>query len=247
MLTWLERLPVYADSLLKEDLVYELHVREMSIPNLPVYDLLSLYRQQEGFPVREQSVYTFYQADLSPLARKVEQVSELVFALAEGVASEKQIRRCRSNLIQARCRAQDAKDCGKFSEEQLEQLRAWLAVLSSLSVPGEISNPELLGSEQNTQACAVTQTLPIGPCAFAEPVGAQASLPFNSSNNFTKLPHPLAQLLNQVGKYNVLSLDNTLVFLLFRDTIAIQVRTLALDVRPVLALLFSKLVQPLAI
>ena len=96
----------------------------------------------------------------------------------------------------------------------------------------------------------------VGLTTSAEPVGAQApcatqagyqaSVPFNSSNNFAKLPHPVAQFLNQVGKYNISSLDNTLVFLSFLDTIAIQVRTLALDVLPILVLLFPKLVQPLA-
>ena len=99
--------------------------------------------------------------------------------------------------------------------------------------------------------------MPVGVSAFFEPVVAQPPsstltahmpvLPLRSSNNiFAKLLHPLAQLLNQVAKYNVSSLDSTLVFLLFLNTLAIQVRTLALEVRPMLALLFSKLVQPLA-
>ena len=103
----------------------------------------------------------------------------------------------------------------------------------------------------------VEEALPLGSSGFVEPVGAQAPcasltdhmsvLSLKSSNNiFAKLPHPLAHLLNQVAKYNVSFLDSTLVFLLFLDTLAIQVRTLALEVRPILALLFSKLVQPLA-
>ena len=78
-----ERLPVFADLLLKEDLVYELSVRGVAVPNLPVYDLLSLYRQHEGSSVLSESVYTFYKENLASLELKVEQVSELVFALAE--------------------------------------------------------------------------------------------------------------------------------------------------------------------
>ena len=78
-------------------------------------------------------------------------MGELVFALAEGVASEKQIRRCNSKLNQTRNRAQDAIDCGKFSGDLLKQVQDWLAVLESLSVPGENSNAQLLVSKENTR------------------------------------------------------------------------------------------------
>ena len=251
-----ERLPVYADLLLKEDLCYELQVRGVPFTNLPVYDLLSLYRQNEKLPVLAENVQVFLGDGLTSLERKVEQVSELIAALAEGVPSEKQVRRCRAKLNQACNRVQDAIHCGKFSGDQLKQSQDWFATLCSLSVPGEASSSELCHDQQNIpedEGKEIPSVVPVTAAAPVEvrysPVIQAVSQPlgtFNSNNSYAKLPHPLAQLLNQAGKYNVSSLENTLAFLLFLDTVASHVRILALDVRPILASLFSKLAQPLA-
>lgn len=262
------RLAVAADLLLKEDLVYELSVRNIPLPaaDFTVYSLLALYRENESAPIIPENVKAYYpDDDFSALELKVEQVRELSLALLDGTPTEKQVRRVLSKVDQVINRIKDASECGKFSESLVEQLQSWQSCLDTIRQAFHKDKPE--GNLTGTKSQFNTDSLldaPIVPnCQSNEIGGAVPGVVLNNTasamlippllssqqvmfGNFGKLPHPLTQLLSQVPKYNVSSLENTLAFLLFLDTVATQVKILNIDIRPVLAVIFSKLTQPLA-
>ena len=258
----MERLQVSADLLLKDDLIYELRVRGVSAAEKTVFALLTLYRELEDSPVLPERVAALYpDGDLTSLEEKVEQVRDLSLVLTEGSLTDKQLRRFQSKLNHCTNRVSDAIGCGEFAGGPLEQLQEWQSILSSVSSlivqsradAGSVADPVVLPNIQDvlTTPHLLDVRIPVmqSSGSNSSPIFAPPAPDVNqgmSFREFGKLPHPLTQLLAQVSKYSVSTLENTLLFLLFLDNVATQVNILKVDIRPVLAIIYSKLTQPLA-
>lgn len=242
------RLLVTHDLLQLEDLHYEIRVRGENPGHASFFSLLNRLKSIQSKPVLAEEVQGLYPGnDMLTLHTRYGQIFEYFVEISEGPISDKQARRLKAKASHLLNRIFDIKQFLKLDlkltntlDEYTKQL---VLMLDKVEAQKEsvVLDSALVSEEQASNITDFNICPPV-----LEIEKDMNVCPLYKALSYSKLPHPLTEILRGWNKYNLSSLDNTLKFLIFLDKLQTQVRVLAFKEYDILTVMFPQASQPLA-